>query len=156
MTQTGPIEEAPTTDLLLMQVGDELYAISGLAIREIARWRALTPVPGAPPSLPGIISQRGAILPVVDLRVLLGTAVGTPGRATRLVMIQHEALDLALLVDAVIDLISLPIAALEPPPTAQGSRRAQLLTSVGRYEDRPLGVIDLTSLIALLQEARPA
>lgn len=152
-TQPGPAEEAPSTDLLLLQLGDERYAVAGLAVREIDRWRAPTPVPGAPPALPGIISQHGAILPVVDLRALLGMPPSQPGRATRLVMVQHEGLDLALLVDVVIDLIRLPTAELEPPPTAD-HRRARLITAVGRYEDRPLGLIDLGGLIAALQEAR--
>lgn len=146
--------DAPSTDLLLLQVGDERYALVGGAVREIARWRAPTPVPGAPPALPGIISQRGAILPVVDLRALLGLPLSQPGRATRLVMAQHEGMDLALLADAVLDLIRLPTAALEPSPGAPDPRRARLVAAVGRYEDRPLGVIDLAGLIATLQEGR--
>jgi purine-binding chemotaxis protein CheW len=64
----------PTADgagalsLLIVQLDRERYALPSAAVREIARYRPCTPVPGAPAALPGIISQRGAILPVVDLR----------------------------------------------------------------------------------------
>lgn len=153
MAQPGPAADAPSTDLLLLQLGDERYAVAGLAVREIDRWRTPTPVPGAPPALPGIISQRGAILPVVDLRALLGLPPVQPGRATRLVMVQHEGLDLALLVDSVIDLIRLPTNELEPPPAAD-HHRTRLIAAVGRYEDHPLGLIDLAGLIASFQEPR--
>ena len=61
----------------------------------------------------GVISQRGAVLPVLDLRLARGRPATPPDRATRLVVVRHAAIDLALLVDAVHDL--LPASAAAPP-----------------------------------------
>ncbi|RRR67941.1 MAG: purine-binding chemotaxis protein CheW [Candidatus Viridilinea halotolerans] len=148
---TQPTSNA-TSEFLLVRVSDELYALPSTAVREVARWRSPTPVPGAPPVLQGIISQRGVVTPIVDLRLLLGLAANAPTRATRLIMMHHENCDFALLVDAVLDLTALPPSALAPTPTALEASRARLLSSVARHGDRPLGILSIAALVAALQE----
>ena len=109
--QPAPDETAPA--LLVIEVAGERLALPADALREVARWRDPTPVPGAPPPIAGVISQRGAVLPVLDLRLARGRPATPPDRATRLVVVRHAAIDLALLVDAVHDL--LPASAAAPP-----------------------------------------
>lgn len=153
--------DAPTPSLsspadadayLVVRAADELYALPGAAVREVARWRAATVVPGAPPMIPGIISQRGVVLPVVDLRLALGLAAAAPDRAARLVVIHYEGVDLALHVDAVLDLIELSAAERTPPPTGLDPVRARLLVAVARLDERPLALLNLATLIAAVQE----
>ncbi len=115
------------------------------------RWRAPTPVPGAPEALPGIISQRGFIMPVVYIHTLLGLSVSPPDRSTRYVVVQYEDVDMALLVDAVIDLLDIPESAFESLPTALDPQRARLLHALARLDDKPLAVINLAALIAVLR-----
>src|SRR4051812_49093714 len=59
-------------DVLLIELAGELYGLPSASVREVLRYRTYTPVPGAPPTLPGILSQRGVVLPLVELRPLLG------------------------------------------------------------------------------------
>lgn len=139
-------------EYLIIRAGDELYALPGSCVREVMRWREPTPVPGGPAVIPGIISQRGLVLPVVDLRLVLGLIAGPPERATRLVVAQHEVTDLALLVDTVVDLAPLPASALAPLPAALDPARARLLAAVARYHDLPLGVVNLAALVATIAE----
>ena len=137
---------------LVVRVGPELYALAGTCVREVTRWRTPTPVPGAPALIPGIISQRGVIIPIVDLRLILSLPATPPERSTRLVIVQHETTDLALLVDAVLDLIPLAATALVPPPAALEPGRARLLTAVARHATQPLGVLNLVALLAVVRE----
>jgi len=149
---SGEQADADSLDFLVVRAADELYGLPGASVREVMRWRAPTPVPGAPPVLPGIISQRGVVLPVVDLRLALGLPGAPPERSARLVIIQHEAGDLALFVDAVIDLVALAAAARAQPPAALDPARARLLAAVARYADHPLALLNLAALIAAVQE----
>jgi purine-binding chemotaxis protein CheW len=151
LAQMSQLPNAEPDDALVVRVADELFALPGAVVREVARWRAPTPVPGAPAVIAGIISQRGLVLPVIDLRIALGLAVAPPDRATRLVVAHHEAADVALLVDAVVDLAPLP-AALDPPPPGLDPTRARLLSAVARYGDRPLAVLSLAALVAAVAE----
>lgn len=136
---------------VLLHVGDDRYALASSCVREVVRWRTPTPVPGAPDLLPGIINQRGTIVPIVDLRLLLGLPAQPPSRATRLVIMHHAEVDLALLVDAVADLIDPPSELLPPPPTLAATT-TRLLHGVARYAERPLAVFDPDALIRALRE----
>jgi purine-binding chemotaxis protein CheW len=147
-----PGDPADAPAFLVVRAADELFALPGPAVREVARWRAPTPVPGAPPVIPGIISQRGVVLPVVDLRLALGLAAAPPERAARLVVLQHEAVDLALFVDAVLDLVPIAPADRAPPPAGLDPSRARLLAAVARHDGRPLALLNLAALVAAVQE----
>src|SRR5262245_56278236 len=127
-------------EVLLFRLERELYAIPSASVREVARFRPWTPVPGAPTVLPGIISQRGMILPVVELRPLLGLDQPDLTRAARLVVVIHNDIGMALLVEAVLDLVVLPAAAIELVPAALDPARARFLRSVARHDELPLGL----------------
>lgn len=146
--QPGPAE---TLDVLLFELGGELYALPSASVREVVRYRAYTPVPGAPPSLPGILNQRGTIVPVVVLAALLGIASPLPTRATRLVLAVHDEIDMALLAERVLDLLALPIDTLAPVPSALDPARARYLRGILHHEDQPVALLDLAELIAGLR-----
>jgi purine-binding chemotaxis protein CheW len=138
-------------DVLLIRLAGELYGLPSAAVREVVRYRAYTPVPGAPPTLPGILSQRGTILPLVELRPLLGLEMAEVTRATRLVLVSHNDVDMALLAEAVLDLAALPADTVEPLPAALDPARARFLRSLARFDDQPVGLLDLDELIAGLR-----
>jgi purine-binding chemotaxis protein CheW len=141
----------PTIDVLLLRMAGELYGIPSASVREVVRYRAYTPVPGSPPSLPGILSQRGTILPVVEMRPLLGLAAVPLIRAARLVIVAHQDVDMALLAEAVLDLAALPADTLQPLPAALDPARARFLRGIAEYEQQPVALIDLDELIAGLR-----
>jgi purine-binding chemotaxis protein CheW len=144
--------ERPDMEVLLVRLEHELYAIPSPNVREVARHRPYTPVPGAPVSLPGIISQRGMILPVVELRPLLGLEQTELTRAARLVIVIHDEIGMAIQVEAVLDLVALPLDSIEPVPSALDPARARDLRGVARHEGQPIGLLDLDELIAGLRE----
>src|SRR5574341_1111267 len=57
---------------LCFRVAAEEYAISLMDIKEIIKPRQVTEVPHAPGFIKGIISLRGAIIPIVDMRLRMG------------------------------------------------------------------------------------
>lgn len=148
---TDVAHERTATNYLLLRLDTEVYAVPGACVREVTRWRVPTPVPSAPAILPGIISQRGFVLPVVNVHPLFGLPEMPPDRATRYVIIQYDDVDLALMVDAVLDLTDLPTSALEPLPAALDPQRARLLHALIRLDEQPVGLIDLAALIATLR-----
>jgi purine-binding chemotaxis protein CheW len=60
-------EEALAT-LLTIVLGQEFYGLPTESVREIIKVGAITEVPRLPRFLLGVISVRGAIIPVIDLR----------------------------------------------------------------------------------------
>ncbi len=128
-----PGETQSDLEILLVQIEHELYALPSSSVREVARYRPWTPVPGAPATLPGVINQRGMILPIVEPRPLLGLEQAELTRAARLVIV-------------------IPASTLEPVPAALEPARARLLRGVAHHENQPIGLLDLDELIASLRE----
>ncbi|MCS6947684.1 MAG: chemotaxis protein CheW, partial [Steroidobacteraceae bacterium] len=62
----------------------------------------LTRVPGAKPWVKGLANVRGALLPVVDLRQLLGSGVTPTTRNTRVIVVNHREIPAGLMVDEVL------------------------------------------------------
>jgi purine-binding chemotaxis protein CheW len=149
-TLPGIDQEQDSTSYLLFRLSDELYATQVGQVREIARWREPLAVPGAPPALPGIINQRGVILPIVDTRLLLGLETSPPDRSTRFVLINSNEVDMALLVDSVVDIVQIATERLEAVPSTLDPQHGRLLQAVMRIDDRPVSLLDPGAIITAL------
>lgn len=89
-------------EILVIHCDASAYGISIDQAREIIRARALTPVPRSPGWLLGVVSLRGDMVEVVDLRTRLGSAVVPPTRQSRIVILRVSEDQIAgVLVDAV-------------------------------------------------------
>jgi purine-binding chemotaxis protein CheW len=140
-----------TQPYLVVCLGEESYGIPGDCVREITRWREPTPVPGAPVVLPGIINQRGLIVPVVNMHPLLGLSPMTPHRATRYVIMKHNDVSMALQIDAAADFVELPMDSFEPPPPTFEPQHARFLRAIVRLGNQPVALLDPAILIAVLR-----
>ncbi len=74
--------------VLTFLVGGEAYGIEIESIREIIKPREITEVPRAPRFLLGILTVRGLVMPIIDLRLRLRLDVRPlTGRARILVVV---------------------------------------------------------------------
>jgi purine-binding chemotaxis protein CheW len=92
--------------LLCVRLGDQEFALSIRAIREIRGWISSTPLPHAPPYIKGMINLRGSVLAIIDLAERLGLPSVPPNATSVVVVIEEGARVIGLLVDAVSDIIT--------------------------------------------------
>ena len=59
-------------ELFSFYLAGEEYAIDILEVYEITMWEKATPLPNVPNHIAGVINRRGSIIPIIDLRKLLG------------------------------------------------------------------------------------
>lgn len=149
--ETTTAQDPAVTSYLLVRLGNELYGLPGTFVREVTRWRPFTPVPGTPTTLPGIISQRGFVMPVVNIHSLLNVPESSPSRVTRYVIVKHDDVDMAILVDAVLDFINISASTFEPLPPSLAPQHARLLTAITRMDSQPVALLDVATLIAFLR-----
>ena len=57
---------------LSFMLGQDMFAIGILAVREILEYAGVTPVPQMPPCISGVINLRGTAVPVLDLACRAG------------------------------------------------------------------------------------
>lgn len=95
--------------LLTFRLGGDPYAVPIERVREIVRLPAITPMPRVPASVRGVISLRGEMVEVVDLRRRLGMPDAPATRTSRVVVLHEDGrASSGLLVDAVDDVLRVP------------------------------------------------
>ena len=96
-------------EFVTFHLDGDAYALPIEAVREIVRLRPITPVPRVPAPIRGVISLRGEVVQVLDLRLRLGLARQDPTRATRVMVLHGEDNTVTgLLVDSVRDVLRIP------------------------------------------------
>ncbi len=101
--------------LLTFELEGAPYALPVECVREIVRIRPITPVPRMPEEVRGVISLRGEIVQVVDLRRRLGLEPVELGRRSRVIVVHGgDGRVAGLLVDAVTEVLSVADDALRP------------------------------------------
>src|SRR5256885_1077946 len=106
---------------LTFRLGEEEYGVPILAVHEIKGQSAITPLPNAPPCIPGVMNLRGTIVPVVDLRTKFGLPEVEHSRFTVIVLVVVGAKIVGMRVDAVTDVVSLAAAEIQAVPALGGA-----------------------------------
>ena len=143
--ETATVEEF--RQMLSFSLGSEEYALDIHDIREIIKPREITEIPRVPDFILGIISLRGIVIPVFDLkrRFKLGTSILSP--SSRIIVCQRENKSAGLLVDNISQVIKLPCASVEPPPPVLYGVERELLEGVGRYRERMLILLNMSCVL---------
>lgn len=126
---------------LTFTLGNELFAIGILAIKEIIEYSHLTRVPMMPDYLRGVINLRGAVVPVVDLPVRFGREASSVTKRTCVVIIEillnsGERQDVGIVVDSVDSVIDIPAAEIEPPPAFGPKITSDFIRGMGKVNGK--------------------
>ena len=108
-------------DLLAFRAGGERFAVPLDRVREAARPRRITPLPGAPAWWSGVALVRGEALGIVDVAAAVGLPPSPP-RSMPLVVVLYGC-DHALLVDSIDGVEPFPAGPVAPPPPGRGALR---------------------------------
>jgi purine-binding chemotaxis protein CheW len=95
------------SEFLVFTLGDERMALPLAAVQEILKNVQVTEVPRARPDVVGILSVRGRITTILDLRVRLGMPNADATRHTRVLLVQGGEEVLGLVVDEVLHVVRL-------------------------------------------------
>lgn len=137
---------ADALQVACVRLGGLDCAVDVLSIAEIVNPLPVTPVPGGPALVEGLVELRGRFLPVIDLRRRLGLPVGPAGK---LLIGRLGAARVALVCDDVSAIERLARDEIRPAPELGATPLAPgYLTGVARHKDGVLYVIDLGKLFS--------
>lgn len=88
--------------LLLLEVAGQTYALHLEAVDRVLRMVEITPLPGAPEVVEGVINLQGGLLPVVNIRRRLGLANRATGPADALVVARTGTRTIAVVAESVL------------------------------------------------------
>lgn len=150
-----PSEGGKLAQLIVFRLADQDFAIPIEDAREIIRSVPVTPVPGAPAGVKGLVNVRGEIAAVLDL----GVRFGLPSRgapASRHLVITAQGKNLfALLVDEVAEVLRISRDEIRPPPEFAAVVEPGVVTGVVTRGGRLIILLELAKTLAERGPERP-
>jgi len=139
---------AEQVELLTFIIAGEQYAVSIEHLVEIITPRDATQVPNADPTIVGIISLRGTMVTVIDVRRKLRHPPAAGGNDARIIVVERSGEVLGFEVDRVLRVLKVDSAAVEPHPVVHSSELTEAVRGVFRHANALTILLDLDKLLA--------
>ena len=125
----------------------ETYGINVFKVREVMRTPVITAAPEMPSSVEGMVSLRGALVPVIDLAKYSGIAVDTPREI--MIVTEYNGHTQGFLVEGVDTILRLDWSKMRVPPEMLMAQTGGLVTAVTELEDnRLVMMMDVEKVLA--------
>ena len=111
----------------------ETFGINVFKVREVMRTPAITAAPDMPDAVQGMVSLRGALVPVVDLGAYVG--VGADARREIMIVTEYNGHTQGFLVEGVDTILRLDWSQMRVPPEMLTARLGGLVTAVTELPD---------------------
>ncbi|MEE8060251.1 MAG: chemotaxis protein CheW [Gemmatimonadales bacterium] len=131
--------------VLVCEIGSLVCAVPAEVTREVLSPMPATRLPGAPPSVDGLVNIRGALLTVVDAHRLLDLEPN-PAHEGAVVVLEVFDRRCGLLVGRVVDLVAVPLAEVENREALPGVD-ARIVKAMGWHQEAPFVILDLEELL---------
>ena len=128
-------------ELVIFKLGEEEYGAVIDQVKEIRQMTDVTPVPKSPKFVTGVVNLRGKVIPMVDLRVVLGLAPKKPDRATRIIVVDMGESTIGAVVDSVLEVLTLEDIERSHPMVDQ-----PWVKGVGKIGERLMVILDFEAL----------
>jgi purine-binding chemotaxis protein CheW len=138
---------------LTFALGDEVFGINILRVREIIQYEDVTRIPQLPASFRGVINMRGGVVPVVDLSVRFFRSERPITSSSCIVIVETSRSvgstpTMGILADAVNEVTSFGAADIEPPPELGSSIDIRFLHGLGKAGRGFVLLLDIDLVLA--------
>lgn len=134
-------------EFVTLRLGSQLFGISVMAVQDVMRRQSIAAVPLAPQVIAGSLNVRGRIVTALDMRKLLGMTDYPEPEKVMKVVVEHQHELYALMIDAVGDVLSLPVKKLEKVPANLDAAWRGLAMGVFKLEQELLIILDVGSIV---------
>jgi purine-binding chemotaxis protein CheW len=132
---------------LSFTLAGEEYGVDILAVREIRGWSRVTRIPQTPEHLLGVLNLRGAIVPIMDLRLRFGLERESFGDNTVVIIVAVDERLFGIVVDAVSDVVDIDPAAIKPVPDMGAVVDTRYLKGLATHVERMVMLLDVEKLM---------
>jgi purine-binding chemotaxis protein CheW len=133
--------------LACFSIGDRLFAVDIMRIREILVPQKLSPLPSASDLLEGVINLRGSVIPVMNMRKRLGLPVVGDIPVGKLLIVSLVNQLLALVVDDVMEVITVAVADIKAPLQMTSGVGMEFTLGVCLSNNSVFMILDIDSLL---------
>lgn len=123
------------------KINDNEYTIPILKVQEIINLPPITKLPQAPHVIEGITNLRGKVIPVVDLKRIMGLN-GESGQ--KVIVLSNGRITFGILVDSITGVISIEDEEIE---TSSNFNTSDVVSGIAKKDDKLLVLLDTKKLI---------
>lgn len=133
--------------LACFSLGDKLFAVDIMRIREILLPQKLSSLPRASELLDGVINLRGSVIPVMNMRKRFSMPAEEHIKTGKLLIVSLAKQMLALMVDDVMEVITVPARDIKPPILLSSDVGMEYLVGVCLSNERVFMILNVDSLL---------
>ncbi len=132
---------------LTFRLGEQDYGIAISKVQEIREWTKVTPLPNSPSYIKGMLNLRGAIVPVIDLRMRFGLDVLEHDGFTVIIVVNVGGRLAGIVVDTVSDVLSVDPDQRRALPEFEGHANRRFIEGLAQIEDRLMVLLNVDQLV---------
>lgn len=133
-------------------LGREKFGISIDEVKEIIADYNIVPLPRTPEFIEGIISLRGDIIPIVDMRARFEMEPREGDDETRIIVLEMSDFAVGIQVDHVYEVLKLSENAIEPPPKLVGGLKGDYIDGVAETKDKLTIILNLDEIFSATEK----
>ncbi len=132
--------------ILTFTLADKHYGLKIDQVLRVIAMRPPTPVPETADFVEGVISLRGKIIPLINLRKKFSLSAGFVTKTSRIIVCRLDTYFVGVIVDSVLDVLTLEDSQITPPDDVL--KNVSYLLGVLRKSNDIFLVIDMQSLLS--------
>ncbi len=137
--------------LLTFRLGTSTYGVDILRVKEIRGWAPVTRIPHSPRHVLGVLNLRGAIVPIIDLRLRFDLPEATFCALTVIIVLSVATAsgqrDCGVVVDSVSDVVDLLPDAVKPAPALQAGQSHDFIGGIATVDDQMMILLNVDQLV---------
>jgi len=138
------------SQLVTFQLGEELYGINIMDVKEIVRVQDIRGLPNAPMYVEGIFNLRSEIIPIINLHKRFHIKKAFTSEEDELlsgfVIIDVDGMKLGVIIDRVSRVVTIEREDVQPPPQMLSGIGAEYIQGVVRQEGGYLIILNIREL----------
>jgi len=136
--------------LVTFQLGEELYGINIMEVKEIVRVQEIRALPNAPGYVEGIFNLRSEIIPIINLHKRFHIKKAFTSEEDELlsgfIIIEVDEMKLGVIIDRVSRVVTVEKEDIQPPPQMLSGIGAEYIQGVVRQEEGYLIILNIRDL----------
>lgn len=137
--------------VLTFSLGRETYGVDILRVKEIRGWSPVTRIPQSPPAVLGVLNLRGAVVPIIDMRVRFALPEAEFTAITVIIVLslrtESGVRECGVVVDSVKDVVDIAPEAVRAAPSMNGNEASEFIDGVTTIDDQMLILLNADELI---------
>ena len=140
-------EKTDSSQYVGFRIDDQQYAFRIEQIQEIVILDQVTPMPQVADYVEGVTNLRGAIIPILNVRKLLGLESKPSDSETRTIVVNVGERTMGCRVDSVSHVMRIPNDLIKPAPETVTSASGNYIAGFAKFEDGLVILLDINQLL---------